>query len=72
MYSSVFFSGVGSTAAWRCSVSISSLQLAALALQLGHAAERAGVRRIDAQRLLHRVDRVLEVAEVLARTSGRS
>ena len=35
---------------------------AALALQLGHAAERAGVARIDAQRLLHRVDRVLEVA----------
>ena len=34
---------------------------AALALQVGHAAERAGVRRVDAQRLLHRVDRVLEM-----------
>ena len=38
---------------------------AALALQLGHAAERAGVSRVDAQRLLDGVDRVLEVAEVL-------
>ena len=53
----------------RCSVTLQRLhQLApatALALQLGHAAERTGVRRIDAQCLLHRVDRVLEVAQVL-------
>src|SRR5215203_4232836 len=38
---------------------------AALALQLAHAAECTGVARVDAQCLLHRVDRVLEVRQVL-------
>jgi hypothetical protein len=39
---------------------------AALALQLGQRRQRADVGRIDAQRLLHRVDRVVDVGQVLA------
>ena len=58
--------GAGSTAAWRCNVSISSLQLPRLRCSSAMPPSAPVCAGIDAQRLLHRVDRVLEVREVLA------
>src|SRR5580704_9723956 len=43
---------------------------AVLALELGDRRERAGVLWLDAQRLLHRLDRVFELAELIAVTAS--